>query len=884
MPIVSNFSAPDYHAALSNWCVTQGENGEIYVGNSKGVLEFDGYHWTKHDLPGDVVVRSVLYKNGRLYVGMYEDFGYLTPDKYGNLQYTSLWKQLKGYKPHNDEIWKIIPMDDGRILFQSFCSWFEYDGKTVRAHYDPSFMPLYFFKIGKKIYVQRINGGFGLLEGTRFKPLYNHDALPSNVIQVLQWDAKSILLVTEFDGVYRYDGKNLTPFYIENEQDLRLSQANRATLVDKQNILVIGTIRDGIYGYSRAGKLLWHYNVQNRLVNNTVLGLFCDKDNNLWAALDAGVALIHTSSAYMVMTDRKTPLGTVYDVYDMNSGLYISTNQATWFIKDGSKQLIAGTEGQNWHLTRFGNHLIVGNNLGTKVIQGTVATPLPGSGPASSTAIRRYMVSDTHDYLIESSYSDLRVYRNVGGEWHFQNVIKNFMAPIGQFEIDANGDIWAAHMSRGLYRLELSNDLSRVAKTHYYTSLTGIDTGNYFNVVKINGHIIIGDGKKLYTYNGHRFVPFSHLDRILQGTLISVTPVDSHRFWVSTDRGYHLITYEQGHYKPLTYVSASFLGLLCGDKMNNVRIFNHYAYFCMYGGVGRVDMARLTAQEKVKPHQKILLQEAFYYSKDKEKIYLPVNGEKAEAYGDVEMRFSYPNLNSEPLQFRFTVRGRGIDKTFVYNTPNLVLNNLGYGNYTILADVIDADGTLLSSTRYAITFPLPFFLSVPMLFLYVCLLVLGIWLFSRWRTKKALEQQKKLNEEEQMRQQLQLMEQQRIIDEQQRKLLDQQVQTQGKEILSLAMQKIQTGGENNDAYWKLYQDNFDLIHEQFFRRLRQTYPSLTATDLKFCALLRLNLSTKDMARFTGLTLRGVEGARYRIRKKMQLSESQNLTEFLIDFK
>ena len=58
---------------------------------------------------------------------------------------------------------------------------------------------------------------------------------------------------------------------------------------------------------------------------------------------------------------------------------------------------------------------------------------------------------------------------------------------------------------------------------------------------------------------------------------------------------------------------------------------------------------------------------------------------------------------------------------------------------------------------------------------------------------------------------------------------------------------------------------------------------LTTTDLKFCALLRLNLSTKEMALFTGLTVRGVEGARHRLRKKLNLSEGASITEFLIDF-
>ena len=92
-------------------------------------------------------------------------------------------------------------------------------------------------------------------------------------------------------------------------------------------------------------------------------------------------------------------------------------------------------------------------------------------------------------------------------------------------------------------------------------------------------------------------------------------------------------------------------------------------------------------------------------------------------------------------------------------------------------------------------------------------------------------------------------------------------------------------GENADSdnFWELYQKNFNLVHENFFKRLKDQYPSLTASDLRFCALLRLNLPTKDIARFTALSVRGVEGARYRLRKKFNLPEGQNLIDFLINF-
>lgn len=84
--------------------------------------------------------------------------------------------------------------------------------------------------------------------------------------------------------------------------------------------------------------------------------------------------------------------------------------------------------------------------------------------------------------------------------------------------------------------------------------------------------------------------------------------------------------------------------------------------------------------------------------------------------------------------------------------------------------------------------------------------------------------------------------------------------------------------------WAIFQTNFDRIHENFFRNLHLNYPELTSNDLRFCAYLRLNLSSKDIAHLMNISLKGVEMARSRIRKKIGIPSTKSLTEFMIEFK
>ena len=74
----------------------------------------------------------------------------------GILEYTSLWSQLKNIETHNDEIWNILKIGEC-IYFQSFSSWFKYDGKKVTAHYNSQHLPLYFHKAHGQIYVQTVS-------------------------------------------------------------------------------------------------------------------------------------------------------------------------------------------------------------------------------------------------------------------------------------------------------------------------------------------------------------------------------------------------------------------------------------------------------------------------------------------------------------------------------------------------------------------------------------------------------------------------------------------------------------------------------------------------------------------------------------------------------
>lgn len=88
---------------------------------------------------------------------------------------------------------------------------------------------------------------------------------------------------------------------------------------------------------------------------------------------------------------------------------------------------------------------------------------------------------------------------------------------------------------------------------------------------------------------------------------------------------------------------------------------------------------------------------------------------------------------------------------------------------------------------------------------------------------------------------------------------------------------------NLDEQWDDFKKHFESVHAGFFSRLREKYPNLTQNELKLCAYLRMNLSSKEIAQMLNIAVESAITKRYRLRKKMELQSDDNLVSFLLDF-
>ena len=94
--------------------------------------------------------------------------------------------------------------------------------------------------------------------------------------------------------------------------------------------------------------------------------------------------------------------------------------------------------------------------------------------------------------------------------------------------------------------------------------------------------------------------------------------------------------------------------------------------------------------------------------------------------------------------------------------------------------------------------------------------------------------------------------------------------------------KMIDGEMDENDQWEQFAIHFDSVHTDYLKKLKEYCPTLTSTELKLAAYLRLNLSTKEIAQLLNISVRGVETSRYRLRKKLGLvSNEASLFDFLL---
>lgn len=919
-PIVRSYSVSNYNAGIQNWSVAQDERGIMYIGNNKGLLEFDGNRWKLHELPTKNIVRTVyIGEDGKIFVGSFEEFGYFERDSLDSLVYHSLKDEVKDFRFQNDEIWSIVPVQD-EIVFQSFGSLFIYDGHTVRGIRTKS-LPLNLFQVGDTFYSQLINEGLSIFINDGFEHLIDRKLLgDSDVMAGLSYDDGALLL-TRNSGGFIYQHGKVVKWHTECDAELEKYTVNRAVMT-KDSCYIIGTISNGVYAIDKKGRLLWKENTDSRLQNNTVLGLYCDADNNVWVALDEGIAYILNNSLVYYYEPPYRKIGMIYDVLVKEDEAYVASNQGVYRMKSGKLELVPGLEEQAWYVKEWGNQILCGHNKGTFQIAGLQASLI---SDVRGAMCMREIYHEGHPLLLQGTYTFLNLYKeNASGVWSFLNSLGGFTHMVRGIEMDHRGNIWVKHLRKGLFRLRISPDLKRVEDLKMYMELGDVKDGN-FSLFKINGRVVFSNGKAFYTYEDmtDSIIPYEVMNEQLPELkgINDVSHAGGHMYWFVSGRMAYLVKCEMNVFQIEHRIPFSlFEGLSIEERAAMVYDKgSKSSYLCLNNAIARIDAdSSLLYKSSVKRSLWVsgITVEAEWTGKKKQLSVQEENKIEAE-FSTVCFSLCYPVYNNYTYKVRYKLEG--LNDQWVDNERSLEkkYTRLPFGSYVFKAEVYDGN-LILASTTLPFVILRPWYLSYWAISGYVLAGLILLLLLQYIVYQSVKKKKDRVIEQQRIAHQAEIEQQEKKIIELEKEQLEADLRFKSKELSGVVMTNIahqeflnslkeeiqqqKLSGQytrknldkllalvnnnivSDEENWNMFQANFDRIHENFFRNLKQQYPDLTSGDLRFCALLRLNLPTKEIAKLLNISIRGVDAARYRLRKKFNLPQEDSLTDFMINFK
>nr|WP_319398177.1 triple tyrosine motif-containing protein [uncultured Carboxylicivirga sp.] len=912
---IRSFTKNDYLASSQNWAVTSDDNGYHYFCNSTGLLEFDGVTWTSYPSPNNSILRAVAVDHDNIiYTGGYRELGYWKRNSLNRLEYHSLTSKIEKYFTNNEEFWSIYSTNNG-IVFHSFSKLYIYRNSKFTILKPGGFIN-FATKINDDVFVAISKKGIYKLNKNKLQPFIEDPFFESKLIRfiALSSQPETYYIGTESNGLYTYNEKsgNIKPVSKELQSIFIKNQINKG-IINNEGHAVIGTILNGVIAFNKDGKIVFHYNKENGLQSNTVLGMDMDNNHNIWLALDNGIEFIPSSFDGKKRFFHSEELGAVYTASLYHNTLFIGTNQGlystTWNNQNDKFTLLDKTQGQIWDTEVIDNKLFVGHNTGTFVIDDNHFEPISNFSGAYS--ITRH--PQNPNVLLQGTYNDLIVYKRINNRWKFSNTIKGFNNLTRYVEFDHLGNLWASHVYRGIYKLRLNDELDSVISIKHYEKIDIIDKNiGDSKAFKVEGRIVLTSGKIMYTYDdlNDTIIPYrelnSHLDEYKSSH--KIIHASKHQYWFINKDGMACFDIRPDTIQKLKeYPNAVFQNHLIPTYENVIQLNDSNVFVCMDNGYALLNPLNKHEGDEIN-HFIPILRQAKSDDGKKELIDLDISKTSyslPNRLNNLMVRYSFPLINGDPIQFQYKIDGLTEDWSSLYDKPEFMITRIPPGEYTLNVRAINSWKKYSQIHDLKITIHKPWYQSGIAIFIYFIVLSFLLAISRRITTQKIKLKEKRTREEKEK--ELIKLRNDKLRAELSHK--SQQLASSAMGVMKkneflmslkakIKRQKEALGTRYPDKYytdlvkkiddnisgqddWQLFEANFEQAHETFLKTLKSNYPDLTPGDLRLCAYLRINLTSKDIAPLLGISVRGVENHRYRLRKKLNLEGDHNLVDFLI---
>lgn len=906
--------------------------------NNNGLLTYDSDKWFTYSIANNTNVRSIYYDAEKdvIYAGASNEFGYYYTDSVTfKTTYKSLSKNLPEEEQSFDEVWNIYKYKDA-ITFQCKKQIFmlkpngEFNIFHTKYRIESSAV------IDDKIIITCKEAIYYIFNN-RLRTLNNTDILQGKSIRaIIPYSNGTIIFATASDGLYTYDGFTTTPLNLDISPFLKENQVFCGAIHD--NMLAFGTVRGGLVIKNTSNGQNSYANVHTGLQNNTVLSLFFDNRDNIWLGLDQGISYVLTEAPYKELFGHNNQNGTGYSSIIFDHLLYLATNQGLFYasfpIPDTpipeQPQLLPNMAGQAWSLRKIGESVLCGSDNGAYQITGTDARKIPG--PEGTWDFKE--LQHHPGCILSCDYQGLYILKKLNDQWIFSNRIDGFNETSAAFEEDSDGSIWVSHWQKGVYHLWLSDDLTMVEKMTFYNTDNGLPTNDNNIISKIDGKIYISanDGFHHYDRETGKIPKDERLNSIFHAVENPIRLFETPRkdIWAVNSSSLSFAKKDStGNYKTDTLTFHSISKRLQANLGHISFIDDNHTIFNVENGFIRVNNDYI-AENNNAP---ILIRRIVGTKANDIVLY---NGTSKHVspniliphdQNSIKIEYVWPEYSSDKA-ISFSCYLENYDSEWInqQDASSKEYTQLRKGSYIFHLRGHNMATGIVQEKSINITV-LPAWYETWLAFsIYFIILAVAIYFAFKYlkyrydrrihliemrrerqlREREAqleIERQKKEKELIQMKNkqlETELQHKTSLLADSTMNLIrkNDMLQTldnnlseisegvrrqEAMQILTRKIHNIHKSIQSNikeDENWEKFEENFNLVYVNYMQKLTDQFPHLKMNDRKLCAYLRMGLSSKEMASLFNTSIRSIETARYRLRKKLNLGHDDNLSEFI----
>lgn len=925
--IITHYSPEDYRAGIQNIDLTQNRNQSIYIANNLGIISFDGEKWEQHDLHSGKKKRSLAFSasENRLYVGAQGVFGYYHDD----WDYTDLSVRLDPQDQNFDDVWDTYILGQN-VYFCTFAGIYVYDTQADQIQVKRWSGGLNkAFLVGQNVLCQGTDGTLlevGSIIEKKNWPQMGHSDQLSGVLSeedayLLFYNSGRIEKISPYSSEWVYPSlsKAIAGKYVNHVLELS----------DRR--IAIATQTAGLYIYHRRSGEIEHIQEEDGLASNACLRSYQDQQGHLWVGLQNGIAKIDINAPMRLIEQSVGIDGSGYDAIDVPSGTYYTSSNGIYYRPQATDQaqFLAGSEGPAYSMHSIAGRTYACHHRGLYELQNGSAQHIADINGLWD--IKIYQRDPR--YAVGGSYTGLHLFK-IGPDRRLEHLgpLDGFEESSRYLHEDPDGQIWVSQYYKGLYEIDLDIPNRKAYAT--YIEQGDLPIYDQVSIHRIDDRLALSTRHGLYWIDTQtrKITRDSSIFPELHSANIFALQQDQenniHVIAESFSGMYRRTSPTQYTFTPtslskMQYSINNDLLSIASNVQEGVLIsanegFIHYRPNEEYQQRNNPLTLRHVYSQSL---DSFLIRSTPFEDRSQEGPTLKLDYK----HNDVEIAVGPSQLSEAPMRYRYWMEGLEAGYGPWLSTPSRSYNHLNSGKYTLHAQAIDYLGQTSSSPSLRIEIGTPWYKAWYAILGYIALALLLL----RWRSKqqrkvyREKEAKRKAAEKEKIAaKEAQLKEIEKEKNNAISSLKEKQMATELRHVNNLLaastmnlvvknefietikaeVEEIRSKGKNVETRhaldkiikeidsslrlqedWEQFEFHFDQVHGDFLTRLRSEHPNLTPNEQKLCAMLRLNLSTKEIAHLMSISQRGVEVARYRLRKKLDLEKGQNLAKFILKY-